>query len=909
MASLSQVKELLIKYNIAFDENSSETEMLLQHFARSTTEDLEKYFSNCIFLKKRLNDACSAITVEQVFYIISRANRDFIQKVEKEYDKFASQVALDDHLKTKIFASLSKDMLNVVSKTDKEMADIASKYVSDLNKVVELSNSFVSYFDEDLGSKLFTNCIKRMQSFYYSTNPEQISELFYHLKNHPDCAGKITEEDLVSISERCASFYSNATAEKIQNINLQLQDFSKFIYNQLELELTEKNKLQTMQYQTALNAKDLRNILLTTPTIFTENPTTINFNIDLIKGQDTIGSLVEKFQIKVNSEEALEKFKNISLSFSAIDMQKLYVGNLSALSVSPNVMLNALTFIDRTAKAVFGDEIAPEEYLSPETYGQLQNINKLYDSFGYDKNQWKNNLELLSKIVSKEKLKDYFLSSFKLANVPTEFIKTQIANTILASNGADDLEKSFDRLISKNFFWDVQNKKKSSDESQHTFEIPKYRIGNLKPEPIQFGVDLEKAKEFLAVLNFDEKVIEAWQQTCEKNTNKQSKKAKTETLDIKTVNQCNEILNLIRELNTQLNNKPNESQLFVINQTLKTVYDNISLLSFNTRNMETATKGLIVNVKTAFNDLSKRFNELLTERQKAYKDELKTLKKQYKQLSEKIDENYRKYQRYHDNIPVILKDYNELLGRQIELSNQIGEFRQLQLKNKQERFDRINKFSTQVYKYFEQICSATEQSLYNQLLDLNPCDHMSLFTEDILKANQTMLCRDLNIDQISKYSGQIFSVMQQLRGNEKYRMLYARVSDELARQGIYLDIQLDHSQIETFHGDTISEARIYDIIGANGPYNQDDFETVYCFNGILKTAWLQENKYQSKIDALEDELSKITQEIKELKDMIEHGYKSKIDGNAANLELEQFVLREEELKKKIAKLKDLQFGK
>ena len=108
MASLSQVKELLIKYNIAFDENSSETEMLLKHFARSTTEDLEKYFSNCVFLKKRLNGACSAVTVEQVFYIISRANRDFIQKVEKEYDKFASQVALDDHLKTKIFASLSK---------------------------------------------------------------------------------------------------------------------------------------------------------------------------------------------------------------------------------------------------------------------------------------------------------------------------------------------------------------------------------------------------------------------------------------------------------------------------------------------------------------------------------------------------------------------------------------------------------------------------------------------------------------------------------------------------------------------------------------------------------------------------------------------------------------------------------
>lgn len=907
MASIYEVRQLLNKYNISESDNADQ---FLDFFTQFSKEDLEKYLKGCVFLKQELNNACTTITLQQVYYIIATSNRKLLKSIKDEFDAMVNSTSLDQDTAKTLFKSISKDVLSTVEKSDKEITTIAERFIADLNKVKEISSSFKSHLDEDIATKLYTNCLKRMQTFYTATNPAQLQNLIYYLLNNIEGINKPKTEDLLYISERCASFYSNATAEKVELISQQLSDFANFIYNKFDAIKNPSNALQIMQYQNELKAKDLRNILLFNPTIFTENPTTINFNIDLIKGNQTIGDLFSKYSLEPTHQETLEKFKNISLTFSPIDMQKLYTGNLSALSTSPNVLLNTLQFIDVTAKKIFKNEISPEEYLSPDTFAQVQMLHKIADtSNSQEYNQWQNNLTLLSKIVSRDKLKEYFLSNFKLATVPTDFIKKQITETILSSETSEELEAKFDRLISKNFFWDVSNKDTSKNaKTTSTIEVPKYRVGNKKNDPIAFGLDVEKAAQFLATMGYNQEVINAWIENQTKQEVKDTKKkTKTDTLDIATINHCNEILNLIRNINSLLDTKPDIPTLYRVNQDLAELFIAIQSLSSNTRSMNTSTKGLIVNVKNSFNDLSNRYNSVISKIQQATRDEYRKLNKQYSQLSNQINEQYAQYQKYKNNIPAILQDFSDLQKQKSQIIKNIRHFQDLQDQNITERFDRINKYSARVQEYYSHICSWAEQCLDQQLIATNPADHINLFPEVILDENKKYLFSELNINHTNRFTGEIFLVLKQIQQNPKFASLYSAIRADFAKHGIYLDVQLSHTQPENFHGDMLSDELVISFLGDE--YNDENRETIVYYNGILNTAWRTQATYEAKIKAEEASLKQVKEKIAQLQDIIDHGFSNKQQGMSNNKELERLQKEKQRLQEQLEELKNMHFNR
>lgn len=907
MATIFEIKELLYKHNIAEGEHSAQVYEYLSQF---NPQSLDRYIENSVFLKKELDQVCTNVTLQQIYYIIATSNRKMLANMKNEFDALVKQTSLDHKVAANVFKTISKDVLDTTDRTDKEIANVAERFVSDINKVKEIANSFKAHLDEDIATELYTNCIKRMQTFYTSTNPTQLKNLIYYLLNNVEGINTPKAADLLYVSERCASFYSNATAEKVENISKELKSFAQFIYNKFNDIKTDDNKLQVMQYQTELRSKDLRNILLTTPTVFTENPTTITFNIDLIKGLQPLGELFNKHNITPNNAQALEKFKNITLNFSAVDMQKLYTGNLSALSTSPNVLLTTLQYIDSTASQVFGDNILPEEYLSPETFAQIQLIHKLADSNNTQTlQQWTNNLELLGQVIPQEKLKKYFLSNFKLATVPTDFVKKQVADTILSCSNSQELEAKFDRLINKNFFWDAQNKDNSKpNKNTSIIDVPKYRVGNKKADPLAFGLDTEKAVAFLSSIGYTQEVINVWLQN-QNNDTTSGKTAKKgiKAIDVETINQCNEILNLIRNINTFLDTKPSIAALYQINVDITGLYNTIQDISSNTRNMDTSTKGLIVNVKNSFNDLSTRYNTVISKIQASSKDDLKKLNSQYNKLKKDIDAQYQLHQKYKNNVPAIISDQSSLIQQQTEVITRINGLQQMQEANRQERFERINKYSARVHDYYTAICQRVENCLDEQLLDINPVNQIALFNETILDENKKYLLRELGIDQYSRFTGEIFLQLKRIQQSPKLKPIYEQVKQQLEQEGIMLDVQLEHTQPENFHGDMLSETLIKEFLGPD--YNEENAYTIRHYNGILNSAWRNYNSINSKIEAQQAILRDINDKIAELKTIINTGFDQKKQGLNNEEQLLKLQQEKQRLQTELDQLKGMYFNR
>ena len=911
MATLTEVHNLLDKYNINVDIEHPAAQHQLYSLCNQKYEVLDKYLSNCVFLKNKLDGVCSALTLSQVYSIIINTNHKLLENISAEFDSFAQETGLEDKAVKTIFKHISRDVLASTKKTDQEMVNIAEKFIVDINKAKELATSFKATLDEDIATKLYSNCTNRMQTFYASANPQQIKDLVAYMLNSNNINAKISTDDLIAISERCASFYSNATAEKIQSINQLLTQFVQFVYNKFE-DMPNLDPIQKMQYQTALKSKDLRNILLTTPSIFTENPAVIGFNIELIQGQTPLGALLKKYQVKQPEDISVAPFKDIVLNFSPIDLQKLYTGNLSALTTSPAVLLESLVFADQTGKKIFGNNIQPSEYITPETFAQIQSIHKFATASGQENQQWSDNLQLLAKIVNKDKLKEYFLSSFKLATIPTDYIKQQIAITILSSESQEDLNNNFDRLLSKNFFWDdskdKSKTKNTKDVPKTSFDVPKYRVGNIQPSRINFNVDMQQAQEFLAAAGYNEIIIDSWKtkQSTPKPNKTKGKNNQAENLDVALLSQFNDVLNLIREFNALLNTNLSNQSLMEMNKDLQRLFASIVMLDSNIHEASTATKGLLVNVKNNFNDLSARYNIIIGKRQAACKEEIKKLEKEYTELSENLEEQYKKYTSYKKNVPAILAKYNSLLKSQTETSEQINQLRTAQEQNRVERFDRIVKFGPRIQSLFGVISQAAMCELETALVEHNPAQHICLLEEDLLQANTDYVQNTLHINSIDHYDGEVFIALMQMRNSPELQYIYNSVSNELYKQGINLEQQLNHSQPELFHGDALSKQLIIDFLGED--YTPENFETVLYYNGILNSAWKQNNLIEAKIAATEKQLSQIKAQIEELNQIINSSHSTKNQWAVQKQTLEKLNAKKAAAEELLEELKHSKFS-
>ena len=125
--------------------------------------------------------------------------------------------------------------------------------------------------------------------------------------------------------------------------------------------------------------------------------------------------------------------------------------------------------------------------------------------------------------------------------------------------------------------------------------------------------------------------------------------------------------------------------------------------------------------------------------------------------------------------------------------------------------------------------------------------------------------------------------------------------------GIYLDIQLSHTQPENFHGDMLSEELVAKLLGSE--YNDENRETIIYYNGILNTAWRTQVSCEAKIKAEETALKEVKEKISQLQYIIDNGFGNKQQGMSNNKELERLQKEKQRLQEQIEELKNMHFNR
>lgn len=916
MATITEVQNILDKYNIADTQNTA----ILNALTKLSVDKLDSYVNNCIILQDLLDSTAKSLTLQQIYSVIIKTNNSFLAQVENEFLTLTEISGFsNDALQPKLHTLLDV-LLNQTNKTDAEIATICEKYLSDLDKLKKMKLSLsLATQNDDIALSLLNNCLKRMQTFLYSSNIADIEQTVLYCLNQQFSKAKVKPIDLVTISERCASFFANATAEKIDKIQISLSDFSNFILGKLETERTSENELQINQYQTDILTKDFRTILLSSPSIFAENPNNISFNLDLIMGTKSLGELVKKYDLYNSIGTLNQDFENMRLNLSVYDLHQIYINNLSSLTISPVVLINTLNIVHQTAIDTFGpNKIDISKYLSAATYGQIPQIFKHYNQpYTGEGNIWKDNLKLLSKVMPKETLQTYFLSNFKIATIPTEFLKKQIVDTILKSNSVENLQKNINRLANKNFFWDISTQKaalensekdsinnENSQKSSAKFNV-EYRIGNRKQTEIEFAINNDIAGQFLQENGYNQQFVDIWKQNISQNSNTNKEKSKTQSAEIDILNMCNELLNYLHNNRLLLNENSLISDLEQIKYCLSTSYNKINELSQHTHQLPTAVKGYIVNIKKVYNDLSNDYNTYIKDKQQSNKQEIKKLNKEYILLKEKINKDFEIYQRYKNQAPKIQSEYFNLVSKQSELTQDLYQIRSAQQTNTNNKFKLIEQFGEQVNQTFEKVCKITQAQLEAILLENNYADyHYTLLEEDCIAANVEYICKQLSITDINLYTGHIFKVISEINLNPNMQGLYNNIKLRLEENGINLDAQLNHAYKDRFHGEALSMPYIKEILGEN--ISEQNIEIIRNYNGILNTAWKNQNYLEGKAKAVETEIDLVKEQLEEYNRMIFDSSSNKANGLDLNKTIDEKKRQIDELNAQLDKLNNLQ---
>ncbi len=874
MATLLEVKNLLKENNIVFDEKS---QYFLDALSQYNYESLRQYIENCVFIHNELYSIAPAITIENVYSIISKANLKMLKSIQDEFYKITKSTGLDHSSATKALKSICDSILDISDRTDQEIAIISAEYVTNLIKINQISASFNRYLDKDLATQIYSNCINRMQTFVQKSDPNEIKSVVYYCLNNLE-QNNLSPDDMLKISKKCASFYADTTYEKISKTTKKLQLFQWFILERVRDNTNDANKEEMKLLTQKLRAKDIHNILLSSPSVFTTTPSTIAFNVEFIKGYKTLGELIKDFKVPMTKAD-FEKFKDIRVSADIGDLSDLYLNNLSALTISPNALLASIKLMDNTRKKIFGQDVVPEEYITSKNFTQLSRLFKFSTSNNMQNlSQWADNLTFLSKILDKNQLKQYFLSNLDLATIPTEHLKKQIANTILESNPGE-LKNNVAMLLDKNFNWD-------SDKACE--KISKAKSDNVQPS-MQIELSQENITNLLTELGYTPETLQ--------KLNKHKLKKSATKLVASEINQYNELVNSIAKYNKMLDNNPITMTLFAMRESMGKLFRGIDNLQTNNFDQDLCT-----SLKSSLDSLIIKYNDVINSKKQLAQQEYNKLTDEYKKLEAKVDGQYQQYVEYHNHTPEIIARREKLIKQKTAIISTIKKLQDKHEENRKNKLSPATNATPYITKYFNKICTLAQNATKQNIIQANPARSTNLDDEQKYNENLNFLYDKIRYKTFDSLPGDIFNGLKQLK-NSQFSDIYQSTHEQLKKQGIDTDVQLWYSQPENFHGDAMSDELIKNWL--DDEYSVENFNIVKKYNAILSSGTKTFNAIQEQLALHEDMLKHLNEELQKLENQILDGSSNKKGINIGKQELNKIWSEQEKINNDIDQLNEL----
>lgn len=355
-----------------------------------------------------------------------------------------------------------------------------------MDKTIVLKNAlYMTMLDKSKADRIIRNCINRSTHFLANCDAQNLKKLVDCLKRD----FSLSEDEIVTISTRCATFFAESSANKVNNLYKTLNEFKDFIANRLSYS-KNKSGLQLLE-------RDYKDVLLRSSLIATEDTDTIKETIRFLMGEH-VGKIIGD----------AGDFALLKGDFTPNQLAKIYSKSITCLSTGVDKVVSFTKEISKAYENVFGKELKLDGFINGKNFPSISRLTKAdYVADG----KVEDIFNLLKEFMSAENVESVLKNHLAFLTCSYQEVKEGLKNAVMQSENSDELRKNILSKIRNCFdtnrgdFVEIEREKGVSVGS-----LGKIDLKSLKEEEIE---------DIFYRLGVKENERELWK----KNWNKESK--------------------------------------------------------------------------------------------------------------------------------------------------------------------------------------------------------------------------------------------------------------------------------------------------------------------------------------------------------------------------------------------------
>ena len=327
----------------------------------------------------------------------------------------------------KLYREFSKVIERIMIQDEALNVAIGRELSDGFNRSLQLKNSlYLVMCDKDKADAVFTNCVNRSKLFFRNCDCNNLEEIIHFLKTEYS----LSNDDLVKISKKCASFFSASSASKIDNLYKQIEGFKKFIKDQ------EMAVSSGIEVNRLLN-REFKDVLFEASSVATYSEESINKTLKFLMG-GKLGTLTK----------CSKKVFSVKGEFTPYQLAKIYNESLSSLSVSVEKIADVCTNLSITFNKQYKEELDLNKLINGLNFRSLSQLRK--EDY-LDNEKLDAVFDLLSMFVSKDDMENLLRNNLTFLTVPVNVMKNSLQRAVLISRNKDELRYNVLQKIRNHF--------------------------------------------------------------------------------------------------------------------------------------------------------------------------------------------------------------------------------------------------------------------------------------------------------------------------------------------------------------------------------------------------------------------------------------------------------------------------
>ena len=479
---------ITMRYDFVHHENYND---LIQKLLRVPKELVLKVFDGAFLFSQVAGDEVNESVINKIIDCLNEYDIQSLTNYGEALDEFVSV-----GMKTELYELLSKqintELMKRSNKVNAEIVDISLSFLNNADRLVNTFSVLKKSMKIELLNEIFLNCSKRMKSFWQKVENQNFQEIVNTLTEGFG-EDSFTEQELIELSQKCATVFCDSSKDKILGIDKILSDYKNYCVmlasSTPEFDKDEFEKLKEF---------NVRQIFRTTASITKANNRTVYHTSEFLKGK-TIGEIFDhKIQSNDIKSKLYQKFKDAKINLSCEDLVWVITKNPTLLSSSITSTLEFLEKIEKSFKSIYQDDsdFNVSELLTRNNV--LRGMPKNVDPENINKN-----IELLSCFMSKNDIVSYLQEDMNIFSVDNKKLNNIVIKIFTQNTSVEKLNKDLNAVLKGEIAELMIKESVQKEGTKHSIKVKKEnKIEYLVPD---VKADFEKIKDF--VFDFDLKKL------------------------------------------------------------------------------------------------------------------------------------------------------------------------------------------------------------------------------------------------------------------------------------------------------------------------------------------------------------------------------------------------------------------